>query len=153
MFLVAAFILSPLGLQLLPGNSQKGEAFIKTMVLLEGKCEFRVDDRRLDCDDKMSYATFANHRVQINALPTVLGAAAFSGGKDMQFDPEHYYLTVDRLILSGGTPVKADGFCSIDLAKDGRRVYSVECKALARDGRRFEFSFRPTAEPPRIERF
>jgi hypothetical protein len=71
----------------------------------------------------------------------------------MQSKPEYYFLTVDRLILSGGTVVPADGFCSIELAADGQRVRKVECKALAHDGRNFEFNFKPHPKALVIRRF
>jgi hypothetical protein len=93
---------------------------------------------------------FTNGRTQINVLPKVLGAVAFSGGKDLQLKPEYYFLTVDRLFLSGGTFVPADGFCSIHLQADGQIVYMVEGNALAHDGRVFEFKFTPAPKPPAI---
>jgi hypothetical protein len=91
-----------------------------------------------------------NGRTQINVFPKLLGAAAFSGGKDLQPKPEFYFLTVDRLIVSGGTIIPADGVCSTHLRADGQLVYMVEGKALAHDGRTFEFKFTPDPKPPAI---
>ncbi len=62
-------------------------------------------------------------------------------------------LSVYRLIVSGGTVVPADGFCHMENSTDAQRVYKVECKALAHDGRRFEFEFKPTEAPPVIKHF
>lgn len=36
---------------------------------------------------------------------------------------------------------------------DGQRVYKVECKALAHDGRTFELKYTPSDAPPSIEHF
>jgi hypothetical protein len=55
------------------------------------------------------------------------------------------------ILIAGAAPV--DGFCFIEMRTDGRRVYKVECKALARDGRRFEFDFKPQPKPPVIKHF
>jgi hypothetical protein len=136
-----------------PAFAQKNKSLIETMVFLNGQCDFRVDGQKLDCDDKMVYAKTRNQRMEISAFPTLLVVAAFSGGKDINDDPEHYFLTVDRLILSGGTSVPADGVCSMDLRKDGQRVYRVECTVLAHDGRKFEFNFKPQPKPPTIKHF
>jgi hypothetical protein len=106
-----------------PTPTSSGGLLVETVVLLDGSPDFRIDGKQLECENKLSYATFKNRRVQINALPKLLGAVAFSGGKDLQLQPEHYQLTVDRIILSGGNVVPADGFCSIDLRADGQRVY------------------------------
>ena len=51
------------------------------------------------------YTKFTNHRIAITGLPTLLGAVDFSGGKDIQPVPGNYLLTVDKLVLSGGTVV------------------------------------------------
>jgi len=126
---------------------------IDTLVLLDGECDFRIDGQKLECAGKTVYTTFTNRRVEISALPTLLAAVAFSGGKDIQLEPGSYQLTVDRLILSGGTVVPADGFCSVEMRADGQRVYKVEGKAFAHDGRRFEFDFKPIPKPPTIKHF
>ncbi|CAJ0878932.1 hypothetical protein AMST5_03013 [freshwater sediment metagenome] len=136
-----------------PAFAQKNNGLVDTMVFLNGQCDFRVNGQKLDCDEKMVYAKTPTQRIQISAFPTLLVVAAFSGGKDINDDPEHYFLTVDRLILSGGTSVPADGVCSMDLRKDGRRVYMVKCTALAHDGRKFEFNFKPQPKPPTIKHF
>ena len=140
-------------LSTVPAVAKKGEILIDTLVLLDGECDFRIDGQKLECEGKAVYTTFTNHRAEIGAFPTLLAAAAFSGGKDIQPEPGSYQLTVDRLILSGGTVVPADGFCSIEMRADGQRVYKVECKALAHDGRRFEFDFKPLPKPPTIKHF
>ena len=46
---------------------------IDTLVSLDSECSFRIDNQKLDCDGKMVYATFKNHRMQIDALPKVAG--------------------------------------------------------------------------------
>jgi hypothetical protein len=120
------------------------------IVSLDGSCDFKIDGKNFECESKLAYAHYTNGRTQINVLPKVLGAVAFSGGKDLQPKPEYYFLTVDRLILSGGTIVPADGFCSIHLQADGQIVYMVEGKALTHDGRVFEFKFTPDQKPPAI---
>jgi hypothetical protein len=121
-----------------------------TVVSLDGSCDFKIDGKNFECEGKLAYMHFTNGRTQINVLPKVLGAVAFSGGKDLQIKPEYYFLTVDRLFLSGGTFVPADGFCSIHLQADGQIVYMVEGNALAHDGRVFEFKFTPDPTPPDI---
>jgi hypothetical protein len=121
-----------------------------TVVSLDGSCDFKIDGKNFECEGKLAYMHFTNGRTQINVLPKVLGAVAFSGGKDLQLKPEYYFLTVDRLFLSGGTFVPADGFCSIHLRADGQIVYMVEGNALAHDGRVFEFKFTPDPKPPDI---
>jgi hypothetical protein len=126
---------------------------IKTLVTISGECAFRVDHQKRECGDKLIYSNFRNHRVAIDVLPKVLKIAGFSGGRDLQLEPEHYHLTVDRITLSGGTIIGADGFCSVDLRADGQRIYRVECKALAHDGRRFELKFAPYDKPPTIMHF
>ena len=73
--------------------------------------------------------------------------------KDLRLQPEHYLLTVDRLILSGGSVVPADGVCFIAMRADGQRVYMVKCSALAHGGRTFEFKFTPDSKPPAISHF
>jgi hypothetical protein len=120
------------------------------IVSLDGSCDFKIDGKNFECESKLAYAHYTNGRTQINVLPKVLGAVAFSGGKDLQPKPEYYLLTVDRLILSGGTVVAADGFCSIHLQADGQIVYMVEGKALTHNGRVFEFKFTPDPKPPAI---
>jgi hypothetical protein len=137
-----------------PAPNPNGDDFlVETLVLLDGSSDFRIDGKQLECENKLCYATFKNRRVQINAVPKLLGAVAFSGGKDLQLEPGHYQLTVDRLILAGGTVVPADGICSVHLREDGQRVYSVECSALVHDGRTFEFKFKPDSKPPTIKHF
>ncbi len=121
-----------------------------TVVSLDGSCDFKIGGKNFECEGKLAYMHFTNGRTQVNVLPKVLGAVAFSGGKDLQLKPEYYFLTVDRLILSGGTIVPADGFCSIHLQADGQIVYMVEGNALAHDGRVFEFKFTPDPKPPVI---
>lgn len=121
-----------------------------TIVSLDGSCDFKIDGKNFECERKLAYGHFTNGRTQINVLPKVLGAVAFSGGKDMRLKPEYYFLTVDRLFLSGGTFVPADGVCSIHLQADGKRVYLVDGSALAHDGRVFEFKFTPDPNPPDI---
>ena len=133
--------------------AQKSKNPIHTVVILDGECDFRIDGQKLECDGKLVYTKFANHRVAFTGFPTLLAGVDFSGGRDIQPVPESYMLTVDHLILSGGTIVAADGFCSMENSTDAQRVYKVECKALAHDGRRFEFEFKPTAAPPIIKHF
>jgi hypothetical protein len=116
---------------------------IDTIVFADGECDFQVNGQKLECDGKLVYTTYTNHEVAFTALPKVLGVVEFSGGKDVQPTLETYSLTVDRLILSGGTVVMADGFCYMDISKDGKRIHKLTCKALAHDGRRFEFNFKP----------
>jgi hypothetical protein len=128
--------------------AQNGDIPPGTIVSLDGSCDFKIDGKNFECERKLAYGHFMNGRTQINVLPKVLGAVAFSGGKDLQLKPEHYFLTVDRLFLSGGTFVPADGFCSIHLQADGQIVYMVEGNALAHDGRVFEFKFTPDPTPP-----
>jgi hypothetical protein len=82
------------------------------IVSLDGSCDFKIDGKNFECEGKLAYGHFTNGRTQINVLPKILGAVGFSGGKDLQLKPEYYFLTVDRLFLSGGTFVPADGFCS-----------------------------------------
>jgi hypothetical protein len=130
--------------------AQNGDLPPGTVVSLDGSCDFKIGDKNFECEGKLAYTHFTNGRTQINVLPKALGAVAFSGGKDLQPKPEYYFLTVDRLILSGGTVVPADGFCSIHLRADGQLVYSVEGKALTHDGRVFEFKFTPDPKPPDI---
>jgi len=142
-----------MGFAVLCGSANAATIEGKDKLSIDTLVSFRIDGQKLECEGKMLYATFTSHRVQINALPKLLAAVAFSGGKDIQPEPEHYQLTVDRLILSGGTVVPADGFCSIEVRADGQRVYKVECKALARDGRSFEFDFKPQPKPPVIKHF
>jgi hypothetical protein len=137
----------------LPDAAAKSKNPIDTLVMLGGECDFRVDGQKLECGSKLIYTKFTNKRVAFTALPTLLGAVDFSGGKDLQPVPESYMLTVDHLVLSGGTSVVADGFCSMESSTDGQRVYKMACKALARDGRRFELDFKPTAAPPIIKHF
>ncbi|MCI0736660.1 MAG: hypothetical protein L0Y50_10390 [Beijerinckiaceae bacterium] len=60
---------------------------------------------------------------------------------------------IDAIIPSGGTVVPADGICSAHLREDGQRVYSVECHALARDGRTFECKFKTDPKLPTIQHF
>jgi hypothetical protein len=134
-------------------DAKKADLLVDTLVSLDGNCDFRIDGKQLECENKLAYMTFKNKRVQINACPKLLGAVAFSGGQDLQLVPEHYQLTVDRLIIAGGTVVPADGICSIQMRADGQRVYMVECRALAHDGRTFEFKFTPDSAPPFIHRF
>jgi len=136
-----------------PAAAQKGQSPVDTVVMLEGACDFRVDDKKIECDSKLLYTKFTNHRVAITALPSLLGGVDFSGGKDIQPAPGNYLLTVDKLILSGGTVVPADGFCHVDIRADGQLVYKVECKALAHDGRSFELDFAPEPKPPKIMHF
>jgi hypothetical protein len=136
-----------------PAAAQKIKNPIETVVILDGECDFRINDQKLECEGKLIYTKFANHRVAFTGLPTILAGVDFSGAKDVQPVPESYMLTVDRLILSGGTIVAADGFCSMETSTDAQRVYKVECKALGHDGRRFEFRFIPTAAPPVIKHF
>jgi hypothetical protein len=62
-------------------------------------------------------------------------------------EPLSRSMAVDRLILSGGTIVPADWFCSIHLQADGQIVYMVEGHALTHDGRVFEFKFTPSLWP------
>lgn len=130
--------------------AQNGDLPLETVVSLDGSCDFKIDGKNLECESKLAYTHFTNGRTQINVLPKVLGAVAFSGGKDLQPKPEYYFLTVDRLILSGGTVVSADGFCSIHLRADGQIVYMVEGRALTHDGRIFEFKFTPDPKLPAI---
>lgn len=139
--------------KLFPAPNSNGDILVETLVSLDGSSDFRIDGKQLECENKLAYLTFKNRRVQFNAVPKLLGAVAFSGGKDLQLLPGHYQLTVDRIILSGGTVVPADGICSVDMREDGQRVYSVECRALARDGRTFEFKFNPDPKPPTIKHF
>jgi hypothetical protein len=129
---------------------QNGDIPPGTIVSLDGSCDFKLDGKNFECERKLAYGHFTNGRTQINVLPKVLGAVAFSGGKDLQLKPEYYFLTVDRLFISGGTFVPADGFCSIHLQADGQIVYMVEGNALAHDGRVFEFKFTPDPKPPAI---
>ena len=44
-------------------------------------------------------------------------------------------------------------FCHVDMRADGHLVYKVQCKALAHDGRRFEFVFNPEPKRPVIMHF
>jgi hypothetical protein len=134
----------------LEASAQNGDLPPGTVVSLDGSCDFKIGGKNFECEGKLAYTHFTNGRTQINVLPKVLGAVAFSGGKDLQLKPEYYFLTVDRLILSGGTIVPADGFCSIHLQADGQIVYMVEGNALAHDGRVFEFKFTPDPKPPVI---
>jgi len=131
-------------------SAQDGDIPPGTVVSLDGSCDFKIDGKNFACEGKLAYQHFTNGRTQINVLPKVLGAVAFSGGKDLQPRPEYYFLTVDRLILSGGTVVPADGVCSMHLHADGQIVYMVEGKALTHDGRVFEFEFTPDPNPPAI---
>jgi hypothetical protein len=131
-------------------SAQNGDIPPGTIVSLDGSCDFKIDGKNFECERKLAYGHFTNGRTQINVLPKVLGAVAFSGGRDLQLKPEYYFLTVDRLFLSGGTFVPADGFCSIHLQADGQIVYMVEGNALAHDGRVFEFKFTPDPKPPAI---
>ena len=144
--LVAAVSLLPL-----PALAQK--LLIRTLVLIDGQCDFRIDNKPLKCEGHLAYQEFTNHRIEIAAFPEMIGGAAFGGGKDLQIKPESYFLTVDRMILSGGTIAPADGFCSVDMRADGQRIYNVECKALAHDGRSFQLKFIPSAKPPSIKHF
>src|ERR1019366_4998598 len=91
--------------------AQNGDIPPGTVVSLDGSCDFKINSKKLECENKLAYIMHENGRVQINVLPKLLGAVAFSGGKDLRPKPEYYFLTVDRLILSGGTIVPADGFC------------------------------------------
>jgi len=116
---------------------------IDTIVMADGECDFHVDGRKQECDSKFIYTTYANHRIAFTALPKMLRVVDFSGGKDIQPTPETYSLTVDRLILSGGTIVSADGTCFMNISTDGNRIHKLTCKALAHDGRQFEFDFKP----------
>jgi hypothetical protein len=134
----------------LKASAQNGDLPPGTVVSLDGSCDFKIGGKNFECEGKLAYMHFTNGRTQINVLPKVLGAVAFSGGKDLQLKPEYYFLTVDRLILSGGTVVPADGFCSMHLQADGQIVYMVEGNALAHDGRVFEFKFTPDPKPPDI---
>lgn len=131
-------------------SAENGDLPPGTVVSLDGSCDFKIGGKNFECEGKLAYMHFTNGRTQINVLPKVLGAVAFSGGKDLQIKPEYYFLTVDQLILSGGTVVPADGFCSIHLQADGQIVYMVEGNALAHDGRVFEFKFTPDPKPPDI---
>ncbi len=131
-------------------TAQNGDLPPGTVVSLDGSCDFKIDGKNFECEGKLAYIHFINGRTQINVCPKVLGGVAFSGGKDLQPKPEYYFLTVDRLILSGGTIVPADGFCSINLQADGQIVYMVEGNALAHDGRIFEFKFTADPKPPVI---
>lgn len=130
--------------------SQNGDFPSATVVSIDGSCDFKIDGKSLECESKLTYTMFENGRVQFNVLPKLLGAVAFSGGKDQRPTQEFYFLTVDRLFLSGGTAVPADGFCSMKVQVDGKRVYLVEGSALAHDGRVFEFKFTPDPKPPVI---
>jgi hypothetical protein len=131
-------------------SAQKGDIPPGTVVTLNGSCDFKIGGKNFECEDKLAYAHFTNGRTQINVLPKLLGAVAFSGGKDLRPKPEYYFLTVDRLVLSGGTVVPADGVCSIHLQAGGQIVYMIEGSALAHDGRIFEFKFTPDPKPPYI---
>jgi hypothetical protein len=131
-------------------SAQKNDFLSSTVVSIDGSCDFKIDGKSLECESKLAYLMFENGRVQINVLPKLLGAVAFSGGKDQRLTPEFYFLTVHRLFLSGGTAVPADGFCSMKLQADGKRVYLVEGNALAHDGRVFEFKFTPDPKAPVI---
>ena len=93
-----------------PAVAQKGKMPIDTVLSLDGTCDFRIDGQKLECENKLLYTKFTNHRIAITGLPTLLGAVDFSGGKDIQPVPGNYLLTVDKLVLSGGTVVPADGF-------------------------------------------
>jgi hypothetical protein len=94
-----------------PRLLKKAKIRFETVVILDGECDFRINGEKLECEGKLIYTKFANHRVAFTGLPTLLAAVDFSGAKDIQPVPESYMLTVDRLILSGGNIVAADGFC------------------------------------------
>ncbi len=52
-----------------------------TVVSLDGSCDFKIDGKNFECEGKLAYMHSTNGRTQINVLPKVLGAVAFSGGK------------------------------------------------------------------------
>jgi hypothetical protein len=143
-FLLLAFLVSST-----PSSAENGLK-IDTVVIADGDCDFRVNGQKLECESKFLYTTFKNHRVAFSALPKVLAVVDFSGEHDIQPTPETYALTVDRLILSGGTIVQADGSCLMNISTDGKRIHNLTCKALARDGRQFEFDFKPADKDVKI---
>jgi hypothetical protein len=118
------------------------------MRMIEGRCELKVNSKPLECDGKLMYIMLKNHRVEFAIFPKLMASLFFGGGRDMQLELEHYQLTVDRLVMAGGTTVPADGYCSTDTNTPATRVYKVECKALAHDGRTFELTYMPADKTP-----
>jgi hypothetical protein len=114
----------------------------QTIVKIPGYCEFSVDGRQYDCERVILYMHFPFGRTQINVLPHVLGAVAFSGGRDLQIRATDYFLYVDKIIISSNA-VAADGFCILGVSDDGNFVKSAEGSALAHDGRVFKFKLTP----------
>ncbi|MGA7384317.1 MAG: hypothetical protein WBW81_06390, partial [Methylocella sp.] len=77
----------------LKASDQNGDLPPGTVVSLDGSCDFKIGGKNFECDSKLAYMHFTNGRTQINVLPKILGAVAFSGGKDLQPKPEYYFLT------------------------------------------------------------
>jgi hypothetical protein len=77
----------------LKASAQNGDIPPGTIVSLDGSCDFKIDGKSFECESKLAYGHFTNGRTQINVLPKILGAVAFSGGKDLQLKPEYSNLS------------------------------------------------------------
>ncbi len=58
----------------LKASAQNGDIPPGTIVTLDGNCDFKIDGKNFECEDKLAYGHFTDGRTQINVLPKILGA-------------------------------------------------------------------------------
>lgn len=129
------------------GKTGENGGGINYSYTFSGNCSLKMlnRDKFLPCDDIVSFVNLKKHRSFFRVTAedsTVL--LIFEGGVDRQPDPEHYYLTVDKVAIAAKDTRSIDedieGECSMHMNAEATKIYQIKCDAYDRKaGLAFDF--------------